>query len=359
MRTGNGVVSEVLTVNLTVDGGSLQRIQIFKAEDCTGAIREEVITRIGIHAGTHIRQDADIGQTVLGGVETDTVCRQTHGHAVLVKRVLQSHLKVGGGTVGTFVFGQFMVVIQLLVGVERAISLNLFLTACNLVVRCGGVEDINCHLLGNRECSLQLVDLSLGGQKRGVLENEISSKLLVFKGRGGDLLCHNGENVLLKSVAADHTRHQHTGLFTTHRILNTYTVFDVLYLNLATDSGLGVGIEVFFGVVIGVLYNNLRQKLPFLGGTCRGLGNVVGVGKEDLTGSKIHRSNLTRFGLNPQLVSVLLQLERHGRKLFLGRFELVARLADGVTEFVLFVGRGKRGLLGCRRIHIDHRQTGK
>ena len=364
VRTRNGVVSVVLTVNLTGHRrGGAECGNLFKVKERTGAVREEGVTGVGVGTRTHVRKDLNAEQFVERLVETDTVCGKSHAQPLLIQRVLQSELEQGRIFVLALKFGLEVVFVQILVGVVGAVGLDVLLDLCHFIGGRLGVQHVNRHLFGDREC---LDGLCLGGFTRhgaqvleGVVSRHFPVSKVVLCGVAvlivGEGFFHHVKDLGLKVVLFNLLRNQHLALFTTDGVFHTQTVFDVLDdklagLDLILRQRLAVGgINALsnrpFSAVIGVfvakgdilvLDDNLGEKLK-LDGCGRALGStdIVGVGEQDLSRLGAAHGNFSAVCVHIQLVTFLYQAEVHRCQLILRFSDL---LGSGVIARILGIG---------------------
>ena len=73
VRTRNGVISKVGTVDLAADGNLSLILEILKSEDRTGSVGEEGVTGICTMSCAHVRKNADVIYLIERFIVSDTV----------------------------------------------------------------------------------------------------------------------------------------------------------------------------------------------------------------------------------------------------------------------------------------------
>ena len=79
--------------------GSFLLCKLFCVEECTGSIREEGVTGIGVSACSHIGEDLNRSKSEKTFVKTKTVSGKADCHTIIGKLVLKRHLKDRGRAV--------------------------------------------------------------------------------------------------------------------------------------------------------------------------------------------------------------------------------------------------------------------
>ena len=131
MLTRDRMVCKVGTVDLRICIVVSTVIQLLEVEQCTGAVREEVVSVASVApvavvpSGAHVRNHLDILKQIYRFVEAYSVSRHTHDKTVFIDSILESDLEEDGRFCHRLVFGQLMVVVKLLVGVSRCVVLDI------------------------------------------------------------------------------------------------------------------------------------------------------------------------------------------------------------------------------------------
>ena len=236
-----------------------------------------------------------------------------------------------------------MVFLKCLVGVLRAVLLDITLDEVQLTVGRVRVEDVNRHLLTDRESRDKLGSSALGEVFIVRILKSVERVHLGFRGALGNVV----QNKLSEAGRLNLLRNELTGLFTTHRVLDSYAVLDLLYVDLTSLASLGEAEEVELGIVVGVLDYDLAHQLLFdrlrsLGGIIR---DIPRVREEYLSGLHVDVRDFAGYRLDIELVVALREILRHRGELILGGREFFGEVTD-CRNAGLLVNPGNQRFVG-------------
>ena len=377
------VVCVVLAVDLGGDGLTVGGIDlhVLKGEQCARAVGEEGVSLVVVVTCTQEGQDLQIVDLERRLVEADTVGGQTDGKAGLVNGILQRHLEQRRILLLAGVLGLLMVEIHLLVGVVGAGDLDDLLDLLDLVGRHRGLQNVDVHVLQNgvhgqhvllhgfghgivQRLALVVVDLLMEVEClaiHGVREILVLNDPLGFLVGNAVVFAHRIEDQRLEAALLNGAGDEASCLLASDGVLDAKSVFDVLDLDLILSSGLLEAVVDLLVVVadLGKGHDDLRHQLVFNAFGRRGIADVVGVGKEDLTRGHILDRHLARLLVGVDGVVPLRRPFLHGGELLFRRLILrgmiVRRSRLGV---VLLLGRRRSRCAGSSLL-CRYSQDGK
>ena len=330
------IVCVVVAVNCAVEVGigSLQ-CKLLSVEQRTCSVGEEGVAGVGVERCSHIRKDLNVLKTERAFIEADTVCRKSYGKAVLaaslvglLNSVLKSYSEECLCLIGRLILKLKVSVIEVLVGVVGAVCLDDLLDRSVLSLRTArkGVDrSMLDHRIFLQPVILDDFTLLSCGVIKIVKLKEIA-KLIVFKGRT-TVFCCLLKDLLLKVRLGNSLRNEVSRVNTSDRVVNSYTVLDRLYEQLAgerifflTDNYcVSKAVVVAFLLIvrnIDIVDKDLREEFALFGNLkiLRRCG--YGVCEKLLAGRLANDCYLSAISVNVDLVSVFIYTEVHGCKLF-------------------------------------------